>query len=166
MRHSDTYSTQISCSAKRMKSASLKAKALCTPHSVHSLHSSSPALRCRRYAAAWSSDWRTNDPKSSGKGGDWDESAAAQGKWSRYGPIKSFPYRFMMSSLRSIQMRVTYLLASTVVVNPSLYAYVALELDRTPEDAPDAWCVSKAAHACIASRMHRKVKCNALHSVH
>ena len=32
------------------------------------------------------------------------------------------------------------MLASSIVVNPSLYAYMALELGRTADDAPDAWC--------------------------
>lgn len=36
-------------------------------------------------------------------------------------------------------MRVNALLASDVVVNPHLFAYVALEIGRTSEDAPDAW---------------------------
>jgi hypothetical protein len=92
------------------------------------------------YAAAWSSDWKTKAPGSSGKGGAWDAAGAPMGSVARYGPLASFPYRYMMSSLRTLQMRVSYLLASTVVVNPDLYAYVALELDRTPADAPDAWC--------------------------
>ena len=92
------------------------------------------------YAAAWSSDWRTKAPGSSGKGGAWDKDGGTMGSVARYGPLASFPYRYMMSSLRTLQMRTSYMLASTVVVNPDMYAYVALELDRTAADAPDAWC--------------------------
>ena len=37
-------------------------------------------------------------------------------------------------------MRVSYLLAQPwAVINPSLYAYVALEIGRTAVDAPDAF---------------------------
>ena len=63
----------------------------------------------------------------------------------------------MMSSLRTLQMRVTYLLASTVVVNPAIYAYVALELGKTAADAPDAWCFlatsQVTSHACACACM-------------
>ena len=101
---------------------------------------SPPLVPRGRYAAAWSSDWRTTNPRSSGKGGTWDAEAQAQGGAARYGPIASFPYRYLMSSLRALQMRVSYMLASNVVVTPALYAYMALELDRSAADAPDAWC--------------------------
>ena len=43
------------------------------------------------------------------------------------------------SRLDGRQMRVSYLLASETIVNPSVFAFVALELGRTAEDAPDAW---------------------------
>ena len=91
------------------------------------------------YEAAWATEWRTFD---AGRpmGGAWNASAPIQNGTGRWGPIASFPYRYMMSSLRTLQMRVSYLLASEVVVNPDIYAYVALELGRTAEDAPDAFC--------------------------
>ena len=90
------------------------------------------------YAANWASEWRTWAPGE--RGGPFNASAPPQGHAARYGPLASFSYRYLLSSLRILQMRVSYLLASPVVVTPSLYAYVALELGRTAEDAPDAWC--------------------------
>ena len=90
------------------------------------------------YPLAWSSDWRTHQPGE--KGGPYNASAPPQGHHARWGPLASFPFRYLMSSLRALQMRVTYLLASTVVVNPDLYTYMALELGRNAQDAPDAFC--------------------------
>ena len=90
------------------------------------------------YEAGWSSDWRTSAPGP--LGGAFDASAPPQGGAARYGPLSSFPYRYLLSSLRLLQMRVSYLLASTVVVTPALYAYVALELGQSADDAIDCWC--------------------------
>ena len=92
------------------------------------------------YQENWSSDWRTASPSS--KGGAYDADASPQGSAARWGPYASFPYRFMMATLRALQMRVSYLIASPWdVVNDHLFAYVGLELGRTADDAPDAWCL-------------------------
>ena len=91
------------------------------------------------YQENWSSDWKTFSPNS--KGGAYDASAPPQGAAARWGPYASFTYRYFMATLRALQMRVSYLIASPWdVINDSLYAYVALELGRSAEDAPDAWC--------------------------
>lgn len=90
------------------------------------------------YQPNWSSDWQTHKPGE--KGGDFNASAPEQGHHARYGPLASFPFRYLMSSLRLLQMRVTYLLASTVVVNPDLYSYVALSVGREVGDSLDAFC--------------------------
>ena len=95
------------------------------------------------YEASWSSDWRTSDPGH--KGGAFNASAPPQGGAARYGPLASFPFRYLMSSLRALQMQVTHLLASSVVVNSDLYAFVALEIGREADDAPDAFCFMVSA---------------------
>jgi len=95
------------------------------------------------YEANWSSEWRTWSPAEFG--GEYNASAPPQGHAARYGPLRSFPYRYLMSSLRLLQMRCNYLLASTVVVNPDLYSYVALALGREADDSPDAWAFLASA---------------------
>ena len=95
------------------------------------------------YHPSWSSDWQTHDPGE--RGGVYNASAPTQDHHARYGPLASFPFRYLMSSLRALQMRVTYLLASNVVVNPELYSYVALEIGREADDSPDAWCFMASA---------------------
>ena len=99
------------------------------------------------YEENWSSDWRTSEPATPDsfgygkRGGAYNASAPPQGSVARFGPFASFNYRFLVSSLRALQMRVSYMLASaTDVVRDDVFAYVALELGRTAEDAPDAFC--------------------------
>jgi hypothetical protein len=90
------------------------------------------------YVPNWSSDWRTSEPGS--RGGDYNASAPPQGSAARFGPLASFPCRYLVSTLRALQMRVSYLLASVdEVINDALYAYVALELGKRAGDAPDCW---------------------------
>jgi hypothetical protein len=94
------------------------------------------------YEPAWSSDYRTNDPAgpSSRRGGRENSSAPEQGAAAGFGPLVSFPYRYLVSSLRTLQMRVSALLVNRFAVNPSLGTFLALELGRTAADTPDAWC--------------------------
>ena len=89
------------------------------------------------YSSEWSSDWRTWEPGE--KGGAWNASAPPQGHHARFGPLASFPYRYLMSSMRSLQMRVNLLLASNTVVNDELFCYMALAVGRKAEDSPDAF---------------------------
>jgi hypothetical protein len=95
------------------------------------------------YEGQWASEWMTNHPAE--RGGPWNASAPMLNGTARWGPIASFPYRYLMSSMRVLQMRVSYLLASGTIVNPSLFAYVALELGRTAANAPDAFCFLASA---------------------
>jgi hypothetical protein len=90
------------------------------------------------YAQNWASDWRTSEPGA--RGGSHNASAPPQGAAARFGPYRSFAYRYLMASMRALQMRVSYMLASDNVVNDALFAYMALELGRSAADAPDAWC--------------------------
>ena len=59
-----------------------------------------------RYSQEWSSEWRTWQPAE--RGGPYNASAPPQGHHARYGPLRSFPYRYLMSSLRILQMRVSH----------------------------------------------------------
>jgi len=57
----------------------------------------------------------------------------------QYGPsTKSFSYRYFMSMLRVLQMRCTYVHDGGALV-PEMAPFLALELGRTVEDAPDVW---------------------------
>lgn len=60
----------------------------------------------------------------------------------RFGPIETFPHRYKESMLRVLQMRRNFVWAEggPWLVNPPLLHYVALELGKTVETAPDAWC--------------------------
>ncbi|GAB6166765.1 hypothetical protein JCM19992_27650 [Thermostilla marina] len=60
----------------------------------------------------------------------------------RFGPIETFPHRYHESMLRVLQMRRNFLWAEggPWLINPPLLHYVALELGKTVDTAPDAWC--------------------------
>jgi len=49
-----------------------------------------------------------------------------------------FPYRYFISNLRAIQMQCTYV-HTTGHLLPQMLPFMALELGRTVEDAPDVW---------------------------
>ena len=50
----------------------------------------------------------------------------------------SFPYRYFVSTLRALQMRCSYLLTSGHLI-PKMLPFLALELGRTVDNAPDVW---------------------------
>ncbi len=60
----------------------------------------------------------------------------------RFGPIPSWPHRYLESSLRVLQMRRTFLWEQNGghSINPPLTAYVGLSLGHTVNSSPDAWC--------------------------
>ena len=60
----------------------------------------------------------------------------------RFGPIETFPHRYHESTLRMLQMRRNFVWAEggPWLINPPLLHYLALELGKTPQTAPDAWC--------------------------
>ena len=60
----------------------------------------------------------------------------------RFGPIETFPHRYHEASLRVLQMRRNFVWAEggPWLINPPLLHYLALELGKTAQDAPDAWC--------------------------
>jgi len=60
----------------------------------------------------------------------------------RFGPIETFPHRYHEATLRMLQMRRNFVWAEggPWLINPPLLHYLALELGKTAQDAPDAWC--------------------------
>lgn len=58
----------------------------------------------------------------------------------------SFPYRYFTANLRLLQMRCTYLLNNEFALLPEMLTWVGLELGRTIEDAPDAWCFLRESY--------------------
>ena len=60
----------------------------------------------------------------------------------RFGPIETFPHRYHEATLRMLQMRRSFVWAEggPWLINPPLLHYLALELGKTAQDAPDAWC--------------------------
>jgi len=60
----------------------------------------------------------------------------------RFGPIETFPHRYHESTLRMLQMRRNFVWAEggPWLINPPLLHYLALELGKTGQTAPDAWC--------------------------
>lgn len=64
------------------------------------------------------------------------------GHITRFGPIETFPHRYHEATLRMLQMRRNFVWAEFCpwYVNPPLLHYLALELGKNAQTAPDAWC--------------------------
>ena len=60
--------------------------------------------------------------------------------------LSSFPYRYFTANLRLLQMRCNEVLFNNFTLNPKMFSWVALELGRTAEDAPDAWCFLRESY--------------------
>ena len=60
----------------------------------------------------------------------------------RFGPIETFRHRYHEATLRMLQMRRNFVWAEggPWLIDPPLLHYLALELGKTAQDAPDAWC--------------------------
>jgi len=70
-----------------------------------------------------------------------DENEEYETKWThRFGAVESYPFRYWASMLRALQMRRNYLMLNDFTLDPHLLYCVCLELGRTVEDTPDAWC--------------------------
>jgi hypothetical protein len=63
-----------------------------------------------------------------------------RGWTARFGPYETFGHRYRESMLRALQMRRNYLRTDRSDLDPALLHYVCLELGRTIDDTPDAWC--------------------------
>ena len=64
----------------------------------------------------------------------------------RFGPRATWPHRYREASLRALQMRRNYLWVPPRSPDPALTAYVAAELGRQVQDAPDAWCYLRESY--------------------
>ena len=85
---------------------------------------------------------------------EYEESWATQARGFRFGEnTDSFAYRYFSSNLRLLQMRCSYVHNKDTIV-PELLPFVALQLGRTVEDAPDIWCFMRESYL----RMHGTVK--------
>lgn len=70
-----------------------------------------------------------------------EENEEYEEKWlDRFGPSDGYPYRYFSSNIRLLQMRCNAVLYNPFSLMPEMLAWVGLELGRTREDTPDAWC--------------------------
>lgn len=74
----------------------------------------------------------------------------------RFGHFSSFSHRYHESMLRLLQMRRSTVWVEAVkgFIDPALLQFVALELGRTVEDAPDAWCYLRESY--LFEKVHRQ----------
>lgn len=77
---------------------------------------------------------------------EYEESWATGGSRSRFGDLESFPYRYFTANLRLLQMRCNYLLNNEFALLPEMLSWVSLEMGRTIEDTPDAWCTLRESY--------------------
>jgi len=78
---------------------------------------------------------------------EYEEKWATDWRDFRFGRTTvSFPYRYFTANLRLLQMRCNYLLNNEFSLLPEMLAWVSLELGRTKEDAPDAWCFLRESY--------------------
>ncbi|MBC8425884.1 hypothetical protein H8E07_17370 [bacterium] len=76
--------------------------------------------------------------------GDENEEYGADWTW-RFGPTTGDAYRYRMSMLRALQMRLRFLVTSPDAewLNPPLSRYAGLSFGKTVDDSPDAWAYLK-----------------------
>jgi len=77
---------------------------------------------------------------------EYEEKWAEGQSSSRFGALESFPYRYFTANLRLLQMRCNYLLNNEFSLLPKMLSWVSLEMGRTIEDAPDAWCALRESY--------------------
>ena len=88
--------------------------------------------------------------------GDDNEEYVVGRHETRFGPVEFWTHRHHESSLRILQMRRNFLIRYHVGINPNMASYVALELGRTVEDAPDVWCYLRKSYLGTDSRKEPK----------
>jgi len=77
---------------------------------------------------------------------EYEEAWATAERGYRFGKnTDSFAYRYFCANLRLLQMRCSYVHNKDTIV-PELLPFVALELGRTVEDAPDIWCFMRESY--------------------
>ncbi|MBI4978517.1 MAG: beta-galactosidase [Spirochaetes bacterium] len=73
--------------------------------------------------------------------GDENEEYSPKEHVARFGPMESWPHRYRESMLRALQMRRNFIWSEyTPSIDIPLFCFTGLELGRTVNDAPDAWC--------------------------
>lgn len=78
---------------------------------------------------------------------EYEEKWATDERDFRFGKnTEPFPYRYFTANLRLLQMRTNYLLNNEFSILPDMLTWVSLELGKTKEDAPDAWCFLRESY--------------------
>ena len=86
-----------------------------------------------------------------------EENEEYEEKWlDRFGPTDGYPYRYFSSNIRLLQMRCNAVLYNPFSIMPEMLAWVGLELGRTRDDAPDAWCFLRETY--IRNGVNDRVK--------
>jgi len=78
---------------------------------------------------------------------EYEEVWATTERGFRFGPnTDSYPYRYFTANIRLLQMRCNYLLNNEFALLPDMLSWVSLEMGKTREDAPDAWCFLRESY--------------------
>ncbi len=78
---------------------------------------------------------------------EYEEIWATPERAFRFGKdTESYPYRYFTANLRLLQMRCNYLLNNEFALLHDMLTWVSLELGKTREDAPDAWCFLRESY--------------------
>ncbi|SNR54384.1 Beta-galactosidase [Lutibacter agarilyticus] len=78
---------------------------------------------------------------------EYEEKWATTERGFRFGiNTEPYPYRYFTANLRLLQMRCNYLLNNEFSLLPEMLSWVSLELGKTIEDAPDAWCFLRESY--------------------
>jgi len=78
---------------------------------------------------------------------EYEEKWATEERLFRFGKTTvSYPYRYFTSNLRLLQMRCNDLLVNEFALLPEMLAYVGVEMGKTIDDAPDAWCFLRESY--------------------
>jgi len=78
---------------------------------------------------------------------EYEEKWATQEREFRFGKnTEPFPYRYFTANLRLLQMRCNYVLNNEFALLPDMLSWISLELGKTREDSPDAWCFLRESY--------------------
>jgi hypothetical protein len=78
---------------------------------------------------------------------EYNEVWATKERLFRFGTsTESFPYRYFTANLRLLQMRTNDLLNNDFALLPEMLAWVGVEMGKTINDAPDAWCFLRESY--------------------
>jgi len=78
---------------------------------------------------------------------EYEEKWATEARLYRFGKTTvSYPYRYFTSKLRLLQMRCNDLLVNEFALLPEMLAWVGINMGKTINDAPDAWCFLRESY--------------------